>query len=495
MPAFHRHSSARSPARSRLVRALQHALVALVATCALTTACKADINADMASFFNQMGALSTSTPAGAYQAQGMNVYMGGELQVRMPVRTYQMYSYAMPSVRAGCGGIDAFMGSFSHINSQQFREMLEQVGNATVGLLFKAALAAINPLIESKLAELGMDIKMEGIFSRNSCQMAQSLVNGLSGMTGMSSDSSCISMAKAMYGDDDAAARRRCGPDKVGVNNAGLAASDPELQALAKRDINLLWHALRDSGFTTAEKETLLNIAGSMIVYSAPGSGARTPTHLESTIDSLAVFMNGHEPGSEPGTVRIRGYWTCPTPDCLAPVREGVDIVPFSEMVRQRLLTIASKMATGDRLDAMDIAMINHTSIPVHRMLRLGYQAGPSTGLDVQQMFIARFSQVIALDYAHTFMVQALKNVQVYMGSVEYIGPQEEAKAKDMRDRLWRMIDSLDRERVDALRRVGDIDKLVAHLERTERAMRQSLGGPSRTMLDFGGLMAGKGRS
>jgi conjugative transfer pilus assembly protein TraH len=374
--------------------------------------------------------------------------------------------------------------------------MLQQIGNATVGLLFKAALAAINPLIESKLAELGMDVKMEGIFSRNSCQMAQSLVNGVAGMTGMSSANSCVSMARSLYGDDDAAARRRCKTDAVAVNSDARGSSDPDAQALADRDINVMWHALRATTFTRDEKETLLNIAGSVILRGplANGGDQATPQVIDAPIDSIAVFLYGHEGGSSTDLVKIKGFWKCPDADCLSPTREDVEITPFTEMVRQRLFGIADKMQTRTALNASDISLINHTTVPVHRMLRLGYQAGPHTGLDLQQLFIARFSQVIALDYAHTFLVQTLKNARTYLGAAELKGSAETDAVKDIRARLDRAIAGIDTERERALNRVGNIDVIVTHLERTERQMRQSIGGPARTMLDFGALMAGKGQ-
>lgn len=477
---------------------LQAIVVSALLACTVSPSSRAgDIAADMSAFFNQMGSLSTSTSAGAYKGQGMNVYMGGELQVRTPVRTYQLYNFSMPSIKAGCGGIDAYLGSFSHINKEQFKAMLQQIGDATVGLLFKAALAAINPLIESKLAELQEIASKYNLSNMNSCQMAQSLVNGMSGLTGMSSASTCVSMAKTLYNEDEAAARARCKADPVAVNTDAKSSANPDAKALAERSMNILWEALSGSTLTVDEKETLLNIAGSLITKPGLDSGdgkGGSPLPLDPSIDSLQVFLNGHEIShDDPTKVKIKGYWKCDDSACLAPTKVDKEILPFSQMVRAQLLSMQERMASRLELQPEHLALIRHTSIPVHRMLRLGYQAGSVSGSSVQSLFIERFAQIIALDYAHTFLTQAYKNVRAYTGAMSYKGVEAEKGAKDMRERLDNMIEAVDRQRIEALSRVANIDLIVTHMERTERALRQGLGGPSRDMLNFGALMAGKG--
>lgn len=237
-----------------------------------------------------------------------------------------------------------------------------------------------------------------------------------------------------------------------------------------------------------------MNVAGTIITKSplSDGSGG-TPMHLDPSIDTLQVLLRGHAPSSAAGNVVIKGWWQCNDSACLAPTRVDKDVKPFTAMVRERLEEIATAMQNHTSLSSAHISFISNTAVPVHRMLRVGYSAGGAGGADLQALLISRYSNVVAFDYAHTFMSQALKNARVYLGTARLMGQAEEEFAMGMRTRIEAMLTAIDTERRDALQRVGDVDKMVISIERIERQMRMGLGGPTRNMLDFGALMAGKG--
>ena len=123
----------------------------------------------------------------------MNLYMGGDIQMRTPIRNYQLYNFVLPSIKASCGGIDSFLGSFSHINTAQFKQMLQQIANNTVGLLFQAALSSIQPLIASKIEWLQDILQKSTVSSVNSCNLAKQFVGGAAGMAGVSAYDNCVS--------------------------------------------------------------------------------------------------------------------------------------------------------------------------------------------------------------------------------------------------------------------------------------------------------------
>ena len=76
----------------------------------------ADLNAEMQGMFNDLGALGNVTTPGAFRGQAMNLYTGGSLMMRAPGRNYPLATVQLPSLRAGCGGIDIYGGAFSFIN-------------------------------------------------------------------------------------------------------------------------------------------------------------------------------------------------------------------------------------------------------------------------------------------------------------------------------------------------------------------------------------------
>ena len=83
------------------------------------TVAVANVNSDMNNFFNKLGFEGNATDARAWQGQAAGYATGGNLFIRNQVKQLQIASFTPPSLNAGCGGIDAYLGSFSHINGEQ----------------------------------------------------------------------------------------------------------------------------------------------------------------------------------------------------------------------------------------------------------------------------------------------------------------------------------------------------------------------------------------
>ena len=81
--------------------------------------CSAGIGEDLMGFFKSAGMASNVTSPGSYQDQAAGFYTGGSLVTRNAVRNAQIATIQMPGYRAGCGGIDLWLGGFSHIKSEQ----------------------------------------------------------------------------------------------------------------------------------------------------------------------------------------------------------------------------------------------------------------------------------------------------------------------------------------------------------------------------------------
>jgi conjugative transfer pilus assembly protein TraH len=148
-------------------------LAATLAT-APTASQSANLNAEMQAMFNDLGALGNVTSPGAFRGQAMNLYTGGGLMMRAPGRNYPLVNAQLPSLRAGCGGIDLFGGAFSFINKQQFVALLQNIGSNAIGYAFKLALQSISPDIDKLLTELQDQMNKINAMNINSCEAAQS---------------------------------------------------------------------------------------------------------------------------------------------------------------------------------------------------------------------------------------------------------------------------------------------------------------------------------
>ena len=144
-------------------------LLAVALVTAPSASWPANLNAEMQAMFNDLGALGNVTSPGAFRGQAMNLYTGGGLMMRAPGRNYPLVNAQLPSLRAGCGGIDLFGGSFSFINKAQFVSLLQNIGANAVGYAFKLALQSISPDIDKLLTELQDQINKINTMNINSC--------------------------------------------------------------------------------------------------------------------------------------------------------------------------------------------------------------------------------------------------------------------------------------------------------------------------------------
>jgi conjugative transfer pilus assembly protein TraH len=456
----------------------------------------ADLSQQMASMFGS-GTLSNVSGPGAYRSQTQNVYVGGELQLRFPSRNYQLYSFTLPHISAGCGGIDAYLGSFSHISGEQFKEMLQAVARSYSGLLFKAALKSINPLIESVIGD--QQKTLEALMNKNAstCDMARALMDGTSSVTGMTSESTCVTTAMRVWSEDLPAAQKRCKVSQTATNDAAKSSSDPAIKQLADRDLNLVWAALQASSLSTEEKTVFLNIAGTIVVFKPSNHGDQpvTPVEYPPAVDSLSALLDGHAAGNTADQVRINDWVTCTdTEECLTLTRSTVSITPFTTKVRQMLEGIRDAVMSRSVLQPEQVRFINMTRVPVYRMFSAGYTRDSSTqSAELIDLLINRYSKVIAYDYAYGFMRQALKNMKMYLGMARLRNAVEEAQAKRLITNVQNLMEEVEREHAKALGQIRDANAIVEDLQRVEREMQTALPGVIRGMLDMQNLMRGSG--
>jgi conjugative transfer pilus assembly protein TraH len=491
-----KHTAARRSAQLRPGPLRRTCAVILILALQATSAAQAaDLSAQMASMFGS-GTLANVTGPGAYKSQTQNVYAGGELQLRFPGRNYQLWSYSLPSITAGCGGVDAYLGSMSHINSTDFKNMLEAVARSYAGLLFKAALKSINPLIESVIGDMQKTLESASQFNGNTCAMAQLLINSTSEYSGMTSESTCVTAAMQIYGEDHPAAMRRCKVDQATTNAAAKASSNPAEKELADRNLNLVWEALRGSTFSADEKTVFMNIAGTRIIYKPGDNGNRpqTPRELPPSIDSLTTLLHGNEPGSTVDKVKVRNWLACNDDECLQPTANIVEITPFPTYVRQMIEGIRSDIVARRALTPAQKQFVNMTRVPVYRMLAIGYTSGSGVGNDeLTDLLIHRYAKVIAYDYAYMFMRNALKDVRGYLGMAKLRKRAEEVNSQLLVDNVNRLLAEIESEHTKALGQVREANAVVEDLQRVEREIRTSLPGSIRGMLDMSNLMRGAG--
>lgn len=123
--------------------------------------------------------LSNVTTPGAYETRQRGVLTGGQYTAHNRIRNVQLFSFSLPSISAGCGGIDIFAGSFSFINSDQLVALMRSIASNAVSYAFSVALETMSPTIKGVvdvLNDLAQKVNSSNI---NSCRIAQGFVNDI----------------------------------------------------------------------------------------------------------------------------------------------------------------------------------------------------------------------------------------------------------------------------------------------------------------------------
>lgn len=433
----------------------------------------ADINSEMQSLYSGSGTLGNYTAPGAFKSQTMNVYSGGSLQVRTPVRTYSLMSMKMPSLKAGCGGIDFDLGSFSHINKAQFKALLQAIGNNTVGLLFQSALASITPLIASKLEWLEDVQRFVNLNNIDSCKAAEGLVMGMSGATGLNAQSACKGIARTLFGEDEKEATGSCATGADTINAQGEASGNPALAGKPPRDVNVIWEAMSQSSLSKDEKEIVMNMVGTVLIYASSDTG---PKSIDPSIPDIKTLIGGNSAGSN-GDVVIDKWQECQDPKCMNIKSVSKTITPFPKLVSATLNGLVNKIATRTTPTTAEIGFVNATTLPVYKMLAVSTRA---TGSGLAETLIEKYKTVIAYDYAYAFMKRSFSDSQTLLRGFVTRNQTEVLLKKDLEDTIRQQQDVIRHELAAAYQTAAAMNTVVDDIQKVERQVNMAM--PSHLM-------------
>ena len=251
-----------------------------------------DLNTEVNNMFNSLGAIGNYTAPGAFRGQAYNTYTGGNLMMRTPNKVYRLAAIQVPSAKAGCGGIDVFGGSFSHISADEFKNMLKNITAALPGIAFQLALEAVSPLLGglTKWAK-GLETWINNA-RINSCETAKAIVSTAAESLGYSSQETCADLAIEMGMESDRdAARRRCSSDRPSILASARSSGDANVRNKAPFVGNLTWKALQRTGsyLDDAERELIMSMVGTVIYY--PEEDARDPEPVAPTLTSISQLL------------------------------------------------------------------------------------------------------------------------------------------------------------------------------------------------------------
>jgi len=382
---------------------LRQFLLSTAAALFISAPALADVQGDLNGYFGSLGFDGNVSRAQAWQGQAAGYVTGGSVYLRNQVKQVQLISMQVPTLNAGCGGIDSYLGAFSFINGAELQRFVKQIMSNAAGYAFDLALQTMVPELKQAkdfLQKLASDVNSANM---SSCQAAQGIIGGLWPVTQVSNQKICQDIAgESNIFADWAASRQGCTVGGQGDSVTSRASDQMKDQVLKNK--NLIWDALGRNHLFDGNnelKELVMSIIGS-IVFNAQGQ-VTILTPMVDNRDVITVLMNG-------GTARIYG---CDTMDlCLGPTVATVNIssdAALVSQVRRLMLSIDGKLSSDSPLTDQEKGFINTTSVPVLKYLTNSRSMGMSPTYLVQ---VADFiAQDMMIQYLQELVKQASQSL------------------------------------------------------------------------------------
>lgn len=416
--------------RKLLPTAILAALIALPAN--------ASVQNEMTSWFNEMGSYANVTMPQAVQGQTSTVYTGGNLYMRSPIRNYQLASINPPSMRAGCGGIDFFAGSFSFINSEQLTALLRNIANNAVGYAFMLAVEAISPDLAGLLKYLQDQIAKLNNLNINSCAAAENLV-AMTPLPGWAAERA----KQRQSAQSNGAGLVNAFTDSFGaltnfLSNAGtrrnlvnqVSNADPNMKKYLKPG-NVMWEALSRTDAPDEIKEIMMSLTGTIIVTATGEEG-------EPKVEYKGPLLTFNQLIGSPrqNTTRI-DLWKCLTysegddgnPACYVVSDVTQDITPFAYRVKALMEKGMEKISTRDAQAFTDVEryFLTGSATPLWRLIAASANT-PAGGT----MISDEYALVVAAEVTQSFVGAMMREVGKAIANSK--GMQSDTNLKALND-------------------------------------------------------------
>lgn len=435
--------------RQAMTRWLQWPMIGVLGGLLWSAPAWADLQQQLNDLADSLGVMTATTAPGAYEGQTRGYLTGGGMSLRFPQASLDLASVSLPKVRAGCEGIDLYLGAFSYINTDQLIAKLKAIGSASLGYAFQLALEAISPQISGIIKHFENVTERINNLNLSSCQAARALVDatGLPEKIRSSQIGRCTGSRTASGASPDySAARQACAADpSTGV------VGDAEDQAQGRRDRNYLWEALSNlNGVDEPSRELILSALGTVVAVNEQVVTWPPIVSFDQLVDGGNITR-----------------YDC-TADCLAQATVSEPTATgLTELVRQRLEGILDRVRTRQTLNAADIDLVAAAPLPLYRMVNALSTLTPA----VADSYLAQWAEPLALlmaqhwvDTAARQARRALSVAKVESAVQEAIEQQITQVQEDIRTRVQRTRFVMDSIRVE-----------VEMLERVERAMMRNL--------------------
>ncbi len=404
------------------MRKLVSALMLSAAVAFAPTLANADVASDLQSFWeNSGGGVNVSKP-NFYQGQRAGFATLGSVSIKTRTRNSTLAHLQLPSVRAGCGGIDIFGGSFSFISREELIKLMEAIMQNASGFAFELALQSMSPSVQETVSKLRDLVQEVNAMNINSCEAGQLIASSLWPKLTNATQHICKTIGSYQgFFADQVIGRHKCssgGEQTQTLNNAN-AETRPQVPV----DINYAWEAIKKNSFLSSDKalaEFFMSLTGTIVV-TAGANDSEGPQYNHYTPKAMTGEMI--DALVEGGSASIYGCGTNAGDKCLE-IQNTTVVLPVNKSLRhytgQTIYDMydAIRSNSGTTMPAHAIELQNMTSVPIIDLLQ--------TGMAYQHIFVQSeidaMAEVVAVDLAMIYTDKAMQEIAAAASRLDTFG-------------------------------------------------------------------------
>lgn len=427
-------------------------------------------------FYEDAGGQTSYTSAGLYASASMDTVTGGRYVLKAKREDFQPFYLQAPHLKAGCGGIDFFLGAFSIPSKDEFVSFVRSIGTALPGLAFHVALQSLAPDLNEQISQFRDMLMRLSAEMGDSCRVAETIMDAgpnqwISGMAHRAKNSLRASGQAEDASDADLLTRADGGK----VMSSAPSRTDSAGNVVEASELNLAW-ALLISGkgskrLTQERREVMMSLVGTKVFLK---SGAGTDTTVEErnypALDLLNAVLGETDNPSLPTEAKV---YKCDEKDkCLNPTESVLSDVNLAHLIYTAMVNYRNSLSQRNVKAVTDEEITMLASISSLPLLKIAEAAASPRIIGFSDGMLETFAQVAAYEAILTAVGQLTDdvNLAVSSSSAQSANSQVTEYAKELQSRCRSLkAELLSREQVMAekVSRVSELLSYISHLQRT----------------------------
>lgn len=381
-----------------------------IAAAALLASCAASAPAHAQSWAETWFDNVTYTSPGSFEDQTRGYVTAGGMSGRVDVHSDYLTSLTLPKIKAGCGGIDMFLGGMSFLDPDYLVQKLESILQAAPAVAFQYLLETLDEKMGNIISKMEAATNFLNSIQVNDCRLANRMVQiakGDENMSGIIEEMTGYKSVKEGFAKSYQQSREKI---EANANNPTEDLKDALANCPAEvteifRTGSLLSHAATRVGAGDWASVMRARVGDVYMRWDAADKVplfSAIPACPHQDTESVEDFLTGK--------VQRRALNIPATSaDCSAGTGKGA-----LELARERMEAIAGKIRSRSALTADERQFVaNIRTLPIYRLLEWGVRQG------VPDSVIADTDELVALTLAYQMLNDLTRSIDFAVSNAE----------------------------------------------------------------------------